>query len=430
MQKKFHIILCLLAAVLTGCDEDLSSGVRKVNVCATVRMPADVEIERIADAVCTFTNRASGAATEAVPGAGTPLVPGLYDVSYHATATLAGGATATLRALSESVVITGDTRLRLSAFCIVATDDLIISEVFFAGTLRPGGAQYTGDGYIKLYNNTGHTVYADGLTIFETKFLTTEKRDLTPDIMAEAVTVQALYTIPGQGTDHPVAPGEELLICDAGIDHRTANPNSFSLAHADFEWYDASATPSVIDIDSPDVPNLEKWYCYTKSVWVLHNRGFKAWGIARIPVGRDTYLADYKYSYGYETVTAAGAFPMTGEAYRLPNGWIVDIVTCSVASDYAWQLSVPALDSGWTSCGTTGNDRSRYFHSVRRKLAGFSSTGQPLLQDTNNSTADFNACVVPSETELQHSAVDASGTPCTLLTYDGVTPAGGNHSAR
>jgi len=420
--RKINYLICLLAAVLAGCDEDLTSGLQKVNVSMSVQMPADARINTITDAVCTFTNRATGTATQAAPDVAVALVPGLYDVSYQATATLASGATATLRALSESMAITADTSLSLSAFCISATDDLIISEVFFTGTLRPGGAQYTGDGYIKLYNNTDHTVYADGLTLFETKFLTTEKRNYSPDIMAEAVSVQALYTIPGTGSDHPLAPGEEMLLCDVGIDHRTSNPNSFSLEHADFEWYDLSTTPSSIDIDSPDVPDLDKWYCYTKSVWVLHNRGFKAWGIARIPVSRDTYLLDYKYSYDYEVVSAAGTFPMSGEAYRLPNEWIVDLVTCSVASDYAWQLSSVALDSGWTSCGTTGADKTRYFHAVRRKLAGFSPTGQPLLQDTNNSTVDFNACVIPSEIELQHSAVDASGTPCSSLTYDGVTP--------
>ena len=135
----------------------------------------------------------------------------------------------------------------------IESNDLIIAEIFFAGTLRPSGNQYYGDDYVKLYNNTNHVIYADGLTLFETKFTTTEKYDYTPNIMNEAVTVHALYTIPGSGTEHPVQPGEYMLLADTGIDHRQANSNSFDLSHADFEWYDLSTSPSSMDIDSPTV---------------------------------------------------------------------------------------------------------------------------------------------------------------------------------
>lgn len=240
--------------------------------------------------------------------------------------------------------------------------------------------------------------------------------------MNEAINVQALYTIPGSGKEHPVQPGEYFLICDTGIDHRVANPNSFDLSHADFEWYDVSTKPSQTDIDSPTVPNLDKWYCYTLSYWMLHNRGFKAYGIARIPVDRDTYLKDYKYHYDYTLVTVAGTFPMSADAYRLPNEWVVDVVNCSVQSDYAWNLTAPALDCGWTYCGSVDKDKNRFFHSVRRKMLRLNEQGNPVLKDTNNSTEDFNPDCIASEIELQGTAMDVNGTTCTQLTYDGVTP--------
>lgn len=303
---------------------------------------------------------------------------------------------------------------------LTRSDDLIIAEVFFTGTQQTSGNAYTGDDYIKLYNNSDKVVYADGLTIFETAFKTTAKYEYTPDIMSEAVTVQALYTIPGSGTDYPVQPGEYLLIADTGIDHRTINPNSFDLSKADFEWYDVSSSPSNVDIDGPDVPNLDKWYCYTNSFWMLHNRGFTAFGIARIPVDKETYLKDYYYTYEYTMVLPAGTFPMSGNAYRLPNEWIVDIVNCSVASSYAWNVCDASLDAGWTHCGEIDNDKTRFFKSVRRKLLGFDKYGTPILQDTNNSTEDFNADCIPSEIELQGTAIDAAGTLATTVTYDGV----------
>ena len=167
---------------------------------------------------------------------------------------------------------------------------------------------------------------------------------------------------------------------------------------------------------------MDKWYCYTLSYWMLHNRGFKAFGIARIPVDCDTYLTEYKYHYDYTLVTVAGTFPMTADAYRLPNEWIVDVVNCSVQSLYAWNLCAPALDSGWTYCGTVDKDKTRFFHSVRRKLLRIADDGRVILKDTNNSTDDFNPGVVASEIELQGTAMDVDGTPCTQVTYDGVRP--------
>lgn len=419
LSKLKIIFFCLIPA---SCDDTLSGSLNLVETKVEITAPADIEIVTKSNEAVSFRNISTGRTSVYATDDRIDLIPGLYDVSYEADVVLGNGATACLHALRSGIVIKSPQTVRLDAYCITDNDDLLISEVFFTGTLQPSGNSYIGDGYIKLYNNTDHTIYADGLVIFETKFLTTEKRTYTPDIMDKAVTVQALYQVPGEGTDHPVAPGEYLLICDVAMDHRLANPNSFDLSHADFEWYDESSKPGTMDIDSPLAPNLDKWYCYTQTVWLLHNRGFKAYGIARIPVARDDYLSDYLYSFVYDIVTAAGTFPMSGTAYSLPNEWISDIVTCSVPSEYAWQLCSPGLDSGFTWCGTIDNDKTRYFHSVRRKMVSLNADGNPILQDTNNSAADFNAFVIPSEIEGQHSATDSHGTPAITLTYDGVIP--------
>jgi hypothetical protein len=352
------------------------------------------------------------------------LIIGLYDVDYQAEVQLENGATSHMQAHAYSVQINKNatTTLALSAYNNIDTDDLIIAEIFFAGTLQSSGNQYYGDDYVKLYNNTDHVIYADGITFFETKFTTTDKYEYQPNIMDEAVTVQAIYTIPGNGTEHPVQPGQYLLLADTGIDHRISNPNSFDLSNADFEWYDISSSPSNLDIDSPTVPNLDKWYCYTKSYFMLHNRGFKAYGIARIPVDKESFLADNYYTYDYEMITVAGTFPMTGNAYFIPNNWIIDIVNCSVESNYAWNLCAPQLDCGWTACGSIDRDKNRYFRSVRRKLLYVNDAGNAVLKDTNNSTADFNRDCIPSEIERQGTAIDFNGTPATTITYDGVTP--------
>ncbi len=408
---------------LTSCDDSLESSLTRADVEVALTLPEDVQPSDVTNERYAFKNVSTGTTSTFLPSETISLLPGLYDVSYTASAPLHNGLTAELKAMRQSVVLgEGANRIVLSPVCNLPSDDLIISEIFFAGTLQTSGNVYYGDDYIKLYNNTDRVIYADGLTIFESKLSTTQKLDLTPDIMPEAMTVHALYTIPGSGREHPVAPGEYLLIADTGIDHRVINPNSFDLSGADWEWYDVSSNPSSLDIDSPSVDNLDKWYCYTLSFFVLHNRGFKAYGIARIPLDRDTYLKDYYYSYDYVLITQAGSFPMSQSAYRLPNEWIKDVVTCSVQAQYEWNVCSPALDMGWTHCGSIDHDKGRYFHAVRRKMTGLTEDGRPILKDTNNSTEDFNAMVTPSEIEIQGSAIDVAGTPCTTLTYDGVTP--------
>lgn len=419
-----YIYLIITALLLTACEDKLGSDQTTAEsiLRVSLEMPELPQGSHISNPIVTVYNITSQSSAIYSPESDISLLPGLYDISYSATLITTGKAASMLRGSKSAVqIIEPIVEVEIEVYNNIDTDDLIISEIFFTGTLQSSGNTYIGDDYIKLYNNTDHVIYADGLTIFESKFLTTEKRVYDPDIMADAMTVQALYTIPGNGTDVAVQPGEELLICDTGIDHRVANPNSFDLSGADFEWYDVSSTPKTMDIDGP-VTNLDKWYCYTNSVWMLHNRGFKAYGIARIPVDKETYLKDYYYTYNYTQVTVAGEFPMTQSAYRLPNEWIVDVVNSSVESVYAWNVSSAQLDCGWTGCGTTDNDKSRFFRSIRRKLLYITDSGRVVLKDTNNSTEDFNRMCIPSEIERQGTAYDAAGNKATQQTYDGITP--------
>lgn len=422
--NRFILYLFAMMVVMTSCDDSLSGSLSTGQVDVVVTVPEEVEQGKIISERFDFKNVSNSRTYTFNSREGISLIIGLYDVDYEAEVELENGAISTAQAHLYSIQISqnGSNQVVLNAYNNIESDDLIISEVFFAGTLQTSGNQYYGDDYVKLYNNTDHVIYADGLTFFESKFTTTEKYDYSPDIMNEAMTVQALYTIPGSGNDYPVQPGEYLLLADTGIDHRISNPNSFDLSNADFEWYDVSSNPNSLDIDGPTVTNLDKWYCYTLTYFMLHNRGFKAYGIARIPIDRDTYLKDYYYTYDYEMITAAGTFPMSQSSYRLPNEWIVDVVNCSVESNYAWCVCAPQLDCGWTYCGKINSDKTRFFRSVRRKMLYLNEDGNPVLKDTNNSSADFNPECIPSEIEIQGTAIDFNGTPCTTLTYDGVTP--------
>ena len=97
-------------------------------------------------------------------------------------------------------------------------------------------------------------------------------------------------------------------------------------------------------------------------------------------------------------------------------------MNCSVEAAHKWTILPERIDAGYTHCGKVNSDPNRFFHSVRRKYLGKDADGRMILQDTNNSSEDFNPMVTPSLIEEQGSAINAKGTPCTTKTYDGVVP--------
>ncbi len=426
-----YVALLLLWAMIGACTDFGSAGVQHTDTQLSVTTPEGVKDLQIVSQKVQVTNLSTGTTTTLTTLDNLTLPEGLYDMVYSADVTYTAQSSynetaqahGRLTGKAENVQVTGTTtHVKIDTYLSAETDDFIFEEIFFSGTLRSSGLQYYGDSYIKIYNNTDHVLYADGLAFCESKFKSTQYFEYSPDIRKDTMSVWSLYVIPGSGHDHPVLPGHSLIICDTGIDHRTANPNSFDLSAADWEWYDVSTRPDHMDIDSETVPNLDKWYCYTLSFYVLHNRGFTSFALARIPIDKLQYLKDYKYTYKYTMYLPAGTFPMEQDAYKIPNSWIVDGVNCSIEAKRLWNILPPSVDAGWTHCGKIDKDETRYFRSVRRKLQYLNADGTMHLQDTNNSTEDFNTECIPSIIEAQHTAIDAQGTRAITETYDGVVP--------
>lgn len=428
MRKIAYILIIATASLLGACADD--AAVPTVTASVEIQAPADVAGLTVESERLTFRNLSTGESVEFSSTTGINLPVGFYECSYEADVTYVNGSGDDAATISgqlignaESIRATANgVRLSLPVYLVADNDDFIFEEIFFTGTRRTSGSSYIGDTYFKIYNNTDHVLYADGLAFVESKFRSTQSYNFTPDLKQEAMTVHAIYVIPGSGTDHPVQPGQSLTICDSAIDHRVSNENSFDLTGADFEWYDVSTTPSVTDIDNPDVPNLDKWYCDTKSIYILHNQGFTSFALARIPVDKESYLTDYFYTYRYTLYLPTGTYPMSGDGYKIPNSWIVDGVNLSAEAERKWNILPASIDAGWTWCAHMSSDNDRFFKSVRRKMLYLTDDGRRVLKDSNNSTNDFNAAVVPSIVEQQHTAVNASGDKATTVTYDGVQP--------
>ena len=275
--------------------------------------------------------------------------------------------------------------------------ELLIEEIFFTGNALPETGKpekHNGDQYYKLTNNTDEVLYADGVVIMESKINSVLQYEYLEPIKDKYSGIETAYRIPGTGKDVAVKPGESLIIANNAQNHTTYNPNSFDLSNANFEWYDLSTSAANQDIDNPLVPNLDVWFTYSLSYWVLHNRGFTGHAIAIFPksVTKEKFLADYKWEGKYISHTKVGDFEMNiSKAYKIPNEWVLDAVNLSIKQLFYTLEFSESLDAGYASCGEIDMDPNRYGKSVRRK-----TDANGKLVDTNNSTNDFISDAVPS----------------------------------
>lgn len=324
------------------------------------------------------------------------LKPGLYQLDMTAKAQASElvelkGYLHNLEVANQPVEATAKMRV------VAVSSNFVIEEIYYTGSTYPGTTKtYIGDQYFKITNNSDELLYADGLTIAESTFMTTNKYDYTPNLMDKKVAVQAIYKVPGNGKEYPIEAGKSIIIADKAIDHiaETGIPTTFDLSKADFEWYDESSVPSVQDTDNPDVPNLDKIYSYSRSIWIVSQQGNRAYLLLRMGTDTEDFLKNYEESYKY--VHPATNKEITSKSYFVPNEWILDAVNLSPKDKYAWLVTDTSLDAGYTQCGENSKDPNRYGKSVRRKVSHINEKGRSVLQDTNNSSEDFIPTSNPS----------------------------------
>ena len=420
-QLKRFALLSAAALTLVACSDNTPKQVSLNGETITLSAPSNFASMEVRNGKYTFTNVTTGVATEIDH----PLTSdakvdeGLYNVKFEGEAdcvvdlTKAGDGeeapepvTVRMQGVQNNVVVKADGSFRLTLSLSVvpeAGNDFVISEIYYVGSAYAPDAsgkqkQYNGDAYVKITNNSDRVLYADGLALCESEFLTPTKRTgLNPDIRSSAISADCVMVIPGSGQDHSVQPGESIVLCDNAQNHKEADPDFMDLSGADFEWYTKSTNANYPDIDNPAVPNLDIYYCYTATIFVLHKQGNKGYAIARMPQGmtKDKWLNEYAYTYNYTLVT--GNTSRDVKSYKIPNEWVVDAVELrGYKNEFAWSVFDPSFDISYTYCGDLNAGTIKYGTAVRRKVASTTEDGRQVLQDTNNSAEDFERNVTPS----------------------------------
>lgn len=397
--KKNQLALAVLFAAALGfsaCSDDEGVSMSDVSISATVN--TTIEGLQITSGTYTFENVNTSAKTDvSYPTSLIQLADGLYNVTFIGKGTYSQNGTSVevnVQGVQQNVTVSGGScKLDLTAHVVNTGDaDFVIAEIFLPGTYNEAGKQYNGDQYVRIYNNSDTVLYADGLVFMESQFTTTQKyQSVDPDIMNEAIAVGSVVVVPGNGTDYPIQPGESFIICDNAINHKEANPNSIDLSNANFEWYIESKQ----DVDNPAVPNMDIYYCYTKTIWILNKQGNRAYAIGRLPEGmtKGQYIADYTYDYTY--VLQSGTVSKPQSKYKFPNEWVIDAVNIGATNEWQWNVTATELDMGHTYIGVNNTVAENIGKCVMRKVA-YTDNDREVLQDTNNSTVDFTPAATPS----------------------------------
>ena len=411
MKRTINYLAAALCIALAGAsctkDPESDTSVKETEFTLALNMPISVENPSLKSAEAIFTDTRTGLSTKANEFEGTPengysltsrLKEGVYDMSLSGEITFMKDEatfTAKIEAQRKNIAVSGATgKITVeSSISTLKNDNFVIEEIFFTGTVKPDNSPYYGDQYMKITNNSDKTLYADGLVILQSAFLTVDKYNYTPDIMSTHFSINSGVIFPGSGTDYPVKPGESVIFADTAIDHTKSNSNSMDLSAATFENYNEYDDE---DVDNPSVANVTT--LFSDDIWTFHNRGFYTYAIGRLGDGvtAEKFASDYMYTVSYDMVVPDyGTFPMSDDCWKFPNGWLTDAVNLSIEEKFAWTVTSPAIDSGWTYCGKIDGDDTRFGKSVRRISAG-EKEGRTIYKDTNNSTADFIPESVPS----------------------------------
>lgn len=258
---------------------------------------------------------------------------------------------------------------------------LVFKEVFYCGSRTPSGGSYFRDQFYEIYNNSESEQNVRGLAIAQLNPMTaTANLPVWPGENADKyVYALQIWQVPDD-KDYPLQPGESVIIAQMADDHKKSNLNPSSpvnLLSAEFETL--VNTTSLIQ-DNPAINMIMAFWPSPTPQWLTTVFG----GAFVIFYPPNTIEPNSPT----ETVSPVGS---TAKSYRIPIEVVVDALE-NVGNPNQMQLKrVPAvLDAGAATV-----DGTYLSKSVVRKVKETLPDGRVILQDTNNSTDDFEVMAPP-----------------------------------
>lgn len=388
MKKILLLLVAVSALVMYSCTKDEDP---VYDLTVTVNYPDTYNSTMVEGAWVFATETGSGRVDSAQTDASgvavvSNLTAGIYNISASMSLTEAEAEAETgvsqlivLSAVANnvSVLTNSDHSLNLVGATL---GGLVFKEVYYTGSKTVEDGNYFSDQYYEIYNNSTDVIYADGLCLGVVDGWAF-RASISPWIAAypSKQAIASFWYVPGDGSEHPINPGESIIIAQDGIDHKTdalGNANSpVNLGDADFETFVPRDDNK--DLDAPAVPNMEFGYAIFMGYdWLTSVFGC---GYVLFTIDGDiqAYIENNKSVKPESTSTR--------EYVLIDNDMIVDAFQAYADDSETGMPKLQAVnDAGFTfdPNGTYGGK------CVRRKVKTVIN-GRTIYQDTNNSTNDF-----------------------------------------
>lgn len=381
-QLKLVLMVCVtMLFVATSCEKDE----KKINVGLEISVPGDVGATLTSISHVELLNKDNGNAInlesptlenlEAIS-----LRPGIYDITIKALGLNDKKEEVTLVGSSRNVPVSQATSSIKVLLYPRLKGGFVIKEIFYSGATndKTGKQQKNGADYIIIVNNSDEVLYADSLTFVGTAALTSSADAKYDAALPGKVFADFMFMIPGKGKDHPVQPGEELVLCSEAKNHNELSSQIPDLSKkANFEWYEPNDRFELTD--NPAVPNLEILFKTSWSITALHMRGNHSYFILKLPVSKEVLFDKYAELIPY-------ANPSFAPVLRpfIPTEWISDGVELASGENITHKALPETVDLTHTYCS-----EMRKGYTVQRKEL-YSKDGRKVYKDDNNSMEDFN----------------------------------------
>lgn len=270
-----------------------------------------------------------------------------------------------------------------------AGGDLVIKEVYSLGAANDGYAIMFKDQFFEIFNNSDETQYLDKLYI---AYLSPTKagqgaNDVPLGLpLTSFVYASKILQFPGSGTQYPIEPGMGAVVAINAINYKEMKPLALTVDNstAQFDTYAITWLQSLgrtgnsyFDVDNPNVPNMNCIYLNIQNNGFFNMDDYASIALVKAgPVFTET-IKD-------PTITTSEVFYM-----KIPVSEIIDGVDILAKSSSASFKRLPAtIDSGFAYAQENGS--ANYTgKSLRRKVAKTLASGRKVLQDSNNSSNDF-----------------------------------------
>lgn len=436
MKQKLPILLLFLLAIFGSCKKNRDE-VQPINLSIQlsvdpVKVWFEVPFEKAEVVLINKANNSKYTFTPSHDGkiSHEKIVPGMYSINVSLKITAEEFATLTgtsregdyyLNYSLDNQAYFSNANVDIQLINSEIIGGFVIKQIYYAGSNTSTGASFR-DQFIEIYNNTSETLYADSLLIgfaygkqnknTDDYSLPNNQYDWSKSIginyngnaNEDYVYLKALFMIPSDGTGkkYPVLPGKSIVIAQTAVDHTKpydknsggsqsiSNPElTVNLANADFEvWlypYEQSIQPGramyASDVRNPNVPNMETIFATGMRDMLLSPQAKDSYVIMKVD---QSVALNNLPAYAIPTVRSITS--STTLYPQIPAKFIIDAVETEapIAADQTPRRLPQAHEAG--ACSVTAGPYSS--QSVVRKTAKIVA-GRRVLQDTNNSHADF-----------------------------------------